>query len=167
MKQPTSAPRAGTVSAAGTKSPFSALENSSELQELFRRYPRLPEQLSSILSATLPPSAQDAVHAHDHPETQYRDYSKRGYGSKKKEPWSHDRGIEMGVQALARAREEGGAEGEGIREFSALVLRIVEGGEVVVGGEERREGWDAQQEIWREEVKESVRVVERLLKGEM
>ena len=73
----------------------------------------------------------------------------------------------MGVQALARARGECGAEGNGVREFSALVLRMVEGGEAEEERETEREGWDAQQEIWREEVKESVRVVERLLRREM
>jgi hypothetical protein len=70
----------------------------------------------------------------------------------------------MGVKALARAREESGMEGEGVREFSALVLRIVESREVEVDGQGNV---DAQQVIWREEVKESVRVVEKLLKGEM
>jgi hypothetical protein len=70
----------------------------------------------------------------------------------------------MGVKALARAREESGMEGEGVREFSALVLRIVEGGEVQADGQ--GDG-DAQQVIWREEVKESVRVVEKLLNGEL
>jgi hypothetical protein len=85
---------------------------------LFRRYPRLAEQLEAIHAATLP-----------------------GDG----ERWTRERGMERGVTVLGRAR----AEEEGVREFAALVLRVVEG----------REG------IWREEGEEDVRVVESLLKG--
>ena len=63
------------------------------------------------------------------------------------ERWTRDRGVERGVRALGRAR----AEEEGVREFAGLVLRVVEG----------------QEGIWREEGEEDVRVVERLLRGEM
>jgi hypothetical protein len=85
-------------------------------------------------------------------------------------PWTHDRGLERGVKALGLARAQSGIEGEAIREFGDLVLRVVERGAGNVGGEnERRDGdrnGDEWGGVWREEVEESVKAVERLLKVE-
>ena len=92
-------------------------------------------------------------------------YRKRGEGQ---EAWTHDKGLEKGVRELGVARAECGGEGEGVREFSSLVLRLVEGREEGDGrgsgnGERRGDEWGG---VWREEVEESVRAVERLLRGE-
>lgn len=73
--------------------------------------------------------------------------------------------MERGLQALGRAREEEGGDGEGVREFSALVLKIVESREGEGDGD--GEGRDGREVVWREEVEESVRIVERLLRREV
>ena len=96
-------------------------------------------------------------------------HNRKRKGEREDEPWTHDRGLERGVRELGRARAECGREGEGVREFSRLVLRVVEGeGDGSANGEkegmERRgDEWGG---VWREEVEESVRAVERLLRGE-
>lgn len=76
--------------------------------------------------------------------------------------------MERGVKALGLARARCGVEGEGVREFGELVLRVVErGAENMGGGNERSNGnGDEWGGVWREEVEESVKAVERLLKVE-
>lgn len=84
-------------------------------------------------------------------------YNNNGGRYGKKKEWTPEGGMERGVRALARAR--GGEDGEGVREFERLVLGRVES--------DNGEDGDGRQGAWKEEVQESVRVVERLLRGEM
>ncbi|RDL39277.1 uncharacterized protein BP5553_03617 [Venustampulla echinocandica] len=108
--------RAGTRAAAGSKGPFAPLDNSEELQELFKTYPRLKSHLQNIHNATLPP-------ADDHAPSFPNGQQKRRGG--KQEAWNQDRGLQNGVKALNRARVAYGKDGEGVREFSKLVLQMV------------------------------------------
>ena len=146
------APRAGTVAAAGSKSPFAALDESAELKTLFQQYPHLPSQLDQIDIATLPPTDGDD----GRPKTQYARGTRRGRG-RKHEPWNQDRGLENGVQALNRAREAYGKDGEGVREFSKLVLQILSGDENI----------DATALVQKELAEENARIISQLLNGEL
>jgi len=144
------APRPGTVAAAGYKGPFSALDDSKELQMLFKMYPRLASQLEEINAATLPPTPGQENDAH----SQYPNGGSKGFRrSGKEQPWNPDRGLENGVRALCRAREAYGKDGEGVREYSKLILQIVAG----------EEGIDT---IRKEMEEENVRIISQLLNGE-
>jgi hypothetical protein len=68
--------------------------------------------------------------------------------------WNQDRGLEKGRQALGRAREAWSKDGEGIREYGELVLRIVE-------------GVDSKELVRRELDRENARIVRALLDGEL
>jgi hypothetical protein len=125
--RPSTIPRPGTISAAGFREPFAGLDESTELRALFARYPRLRTQLEEIYAATQAPGGSQ---------------------------WTADRGLENGAVALGRARAACGPDGEGVREFSRLVLRVV-GGEGSVDV------------IQREVAEENARIVEQLLRGEM
>ena len=134
-------PRPGTVAAAGYKGPFAALDESRELQELFKMYPSLPSQLEEINAATLRPVEDE------------RRASRKG---RKAEPWTSDRGLQKGREALCRARNTSGKDGEGIREFSKLVLQILSG----------ENGTRAAEVIQKEMEVENVRIIEQLLNNE-
>jgi hypothetical protein len=71
-----------------------------------------------------------------------------------KKGWNQDRGLEKGRAALGHARAAWGKDGEGVREFGELVLRIVE-------------GVDAEELVRRELERENARIVKALLEGEM
>jgi len=141
------------VAAAGFKGPFAALDDSKELQTLFKTYPRLPAQLDEINAAMLPPIAGQEVAI----QSQYHGEVPKGKGRRREEPWNRDRGLRNGVQALARARKAYGKDGEGIREFSKLILQIVSGDESV----------DATELIQKELAEENARSISQLLKGEV
>ncbi|PQE08892.1 Zinc finger HIT-type protein [Rutstroemia sp. NJR-2017a BVV2] len=146
---PTSAciPAAGTVAAAGSKGPFAALENSKELKSLFELYPGLNAQLDEINAATLRP-----LHSQNANNGQIHGFRKpRGM-----EQWNQDRGMENGIKALQRARSVYGKEGEAVREYSRLVLRILSG----------EEGCDASDMVQRELDEENARVIQLLLQIE-
>jgi hypothetical protein len=147
-----SAPRAGTIAAAGSKGPFAALYDSKELRTLFQMYPHLPSQLDEINTATLPPASG----LNSGPQLQYSRGTEKGRG-RKNEPWNRDRGLENGVQALIRARETYGKDGEGVREFSKLVLQILS----------RDENVDATELVRKELAEENARIISQLLNGEM
>jgi len=68
--------------------------------------------------------------------------------------WNQDRGLEKGREALDRVREAWGKDGEGVREYGELVLRIVE-------------GVDAEELVRRELERENTRIVKALLDGEI
>jgi len=135
--------RAGTVAAASQQSPFSALDSSPELEALFKHYPRLPAQLSHIWEAMQPPTSQS-------PDL----YCKLTGKQNNPRGWNQDRGMAKGREALEEAREAWGQDGEGIREFGELILRIVNG----VGDEEL---------VRRELDQDNVRFVRALMEGEM
>ncbi|KAF5658084.1 zinc finger HIT domain-containing protein [Fusarium denticulatum] len=95
--------------------PFQALESSEKLRLLFRKYPGLPDQLRKIDAATLPPpEAQPAIPA-----------SLLKGLPPKQEAWNHDIGIQNGKEALRKARRADGEQGDAIREYSELILHLM------------------------------------------
>lgn len=68
--------------------------------------------------------------------------------------WNQDRGLENGQKALEKARGAWGKDGEGVREFGELILRILE-------------GVDAEELVRRELDREDARIVKALMDGEM
>ncbi|KAF5678514.1 zinc finger domain-containing protein [Fusarium circinatum] len=95
--------------------PFQALESSEKLRLLFRKYPGLPDQLRKIDAATLPPpEAKSAIPA-----------SLLKGLPPKQEAWNHDIGIQNGKEALRKARRADGEQGDAIREYSELILHLM------------------------------------------
>lgn len=95
--------------------PFQALESSEKLRLLFRKYPGLPDQLRRIDAATLPPPvAKPAIPA-----------SLLKGLPPKQEAWNHDIGIQNGKEALRKARRADGEQGDAIREYSELILHLL------------------------------------------
>ncbi|RGP79690.1 zinc finger hit domain-containing 3 [Fusarium longipes] len=95
--------------------PFQALETSDKLRLLFRKYPNLPDQLLKIDAATLPP-----------PETKSAIPASLLKGlPPKQEAWNHDIGIQNGKEALRKARRAGGEQGDAIREYTELILHLM------------------------------------------
>ncbi|KAH7273805.1 hypothetical protein MRS44_001316 [Fusarium solani] len=95
--------------------PFRALESSDKLRQLFQKYPHLPDQLLQIHAATLPPrETKSAIPA-----------SLLKGLPPKKETWNHDIGIQNGKEALRKARRADGEEGDAIREYSELILHLM------------------------------------------
>ncbi|KAE9375437.1 hypothetical protein N431DRAFT_502334 [Stipitochalara longipes BDJ] len=135
-------PRPGTVAAAGFKGPFAALDNSEELQLLFKVYPKLPALLDEINTATLRPLEE----LDEMPQNRY---SK----GKKEQPWTFDRGLEKGREALSRARDAD----EGVREYSKLILQILSG----------EAGISAVELVEKELREENSKIIEALLQGEL
>ncbi|QSZ33318.1 hypothetical protein DSL72_002906 [Monilinia vaccinii-corymbosi] len=128
-----STPRPGTLAAANAKGPFECLDNSNELKEVFNKYPNLRSLLEKIYSATLRPT---------------------GANSHK---WNQDKGWEDGRACLKMARTVCGRDGEAIREYCNLVLRLV-------GDEEQEES--LAKILQREALDESTRVIRELLESE-
>lgn len=95
--------------------PFRALDTSDRLQHLFRKYPSLSRQLDDIFAATQPPpEASDK-----------RIPASLMQGVVKKDSWNHDIGIKNGKEALRKARKAEGEAGEAVREYSELVLHLI------------------------------------------
>lgn len=129
------AARAGTLAAANAKGPFEPLDNSKELEALFKKYPNLRSHLETVDAATLRPT---------------------GFNSHK---WNQDQGWENGRKALQNAKCYYGKDGEGIREYCELVLRLL--------GDEDEQDEEAAAELLRKEaLAESTRVVRALLESE-
>ncbi|KAL7933489.1 hypothetical protein V8C35DRAFT_56516 [Trichoderma chlorosporum] len=101
--------------------PFSALATSDKLQLLFNKYPNLPNQLLEIHAATQPPpDAADAA-ARAIPASLMKGLP----ANNGKASWNHDIGIKNGKAALRRARKASGEDGEAIREYTELILHIM------------------------------------------
>lgn len=98
--------------------PFRALETSDKLRLLFQKYPSLPDQLLRIHAATLPPQDPESK-KHAIPASLLKGLPP------KKETWNHDIGIRNGKEALRRARRAHGEEGDAIREYSELILHLM------------------------------------------
>jgi hypothetical protein len=143
------APQPGTVAAAGFKGPFTALDDSKELQMLFKLYPSLPTLLDKINTATLPPL--------NDPKSNTGNGYNKGTRHPKEEPWNADRGMQNGLRALLAARELDGKDGEGVREYSKLVLQILSGDDEM----------DAATLIQKQLAEENARIVETLLNADM
>lgn len=129
-----SAPRPGTLAAAGFQSPFAVLDESKELQELFKQFPNLPSQLEHINTATERPVEGSYPNPNPYPypnPNRNNNQSSNHFGRKRKEPWTQERGQQEGVKALEAARRAYGKDGEGVREFGRLVLQLLAGEEAV------------------------------------
>lgn len=95
------------------------LDTSDDLRRLFRKYPNLAEQLLTIFAATQPPEEA----------TDKRIPASLMQGVAKKETWNHDIGINNGKEALRKARDLKGEAGEAVREYSELVLHLMNTGD--------------------------------------
>lgn len=101
--------------------PFSVLATSDKLQLLFNKYPNLPNQLLEIHAATQPPvEAPDAATKAIPASLMKGLPANSGKGT-----WNHDIGIKNGKAALRRARKASGEDGEAIREYTELILHIM------------------------------------------
>ena len=134
-----------------TTHPFSVLDDSSELQRLFARYPTLKADLERIYNTTLPGENDDVSHGGfprklpaSHP-----------YG-KKPTVWTPEVGLRRAQQALRRARIEPGREGDGIREYCDLVVHLLSLASTT----------DVTEMVRHEVVQQDVKVIERLMNTE-
>ncbi len=118
------------------------MDDSKELQTLFKMYPQLPSLLDEINTATLRPLEE------------FDNSTQNGFSRRKKEEsWTFDRGLEKGREALNRARDTD----EGVREYSKLILQILSG----------EAGASAAELVQKELAEENAKIIEALLKGEM
>jgi len=83
---------------------------------LFKMYPKLPTLLEEIHTSTLRPLEE----LDDNEENGHRHRNGR---KNKEEPWTFDKGLEKGREALNLARYEH----ECVREYSDLILQILSG----------------------------------------
>ncbi|KAM0455907.1 hypothetical protein ACHAPV_003000 [Trichoderma viride] len=106
--------------------PFSALASSDKLQLLFKKYPNLPNQLLEIHNATQPPPESPDAASKAIPASLMKGLPANSYhNSGGKGQWNHDIGIKNGKAALRRARKANGEDGEAIREYTELILHIM------------------------------------------
>lgn len=139
--------RPGTVAGAVPfKGPFAALDSSPQLKLLFKLYPNLPTILNKINTATLPPL--DGYTPSGLPTS-----VRKG----NEQPWNSDRGLQKGVEALKKARNEDGKDGESVREYGRVVLHILR----------EEEGMTTEEAIRKEEQEENARIIEQLLNGDI
>lgn len=104
--------------------PFHVLESSEQLQYLFKKYPRLRDQLLDIHTATMePPSIKSKI-----PASLMKDLPKNS------DTWDRDKGIANGKAALRKARRAAGEDGEALREYSELVKHFLDNPESVAKG---------------------------------
>lgn len=99
--------------------PFRALETSNKLRLLFEKYPNLPSQLLQIHAATLPPPESTSTKAAI-PASLLKGLPPP------KETWNHDMGVQNGKEALRKARRAHGEDGDAVREYSELILHLME-----------------------------------------
>ena len=118
-----------------------SLDWSPDLQLLYKRFPRLFSQLQMVYEATTEPT--DDPHD-DHLSS--RSHTDRGRGRSRGRgrgrdrgavaPWSPQKGFKAGLHQLRKLRRLDGDDGEGLREFSKLAMRITQRNksELVTGG---------------------------------
>jgi hypothetical protein len=135
-----------TVGAGAFKGPFAALDEAPELKVLFKLYPNLPKVLEQINTATLPPV--DGYTPSGLPTS-----VRKG----NEQPWNSDRGLQKGVEALKRARNSDGRDGEAVREYGRLILQILAA----------EEGLTTEEIIQKELAEENARIIEQLLNGDI
>lgn len=134
------------------KNPFSVLDDSPDLERLFQKYPALPQKLSLIHAATLPPEAEQS-----------------GPGGlpwnlsqvqSKKHKWSHDTGLKRGKVALRRARTDPTEMGDAVREYCELVLYLL--------GKERDKaaGVDITDQLRKQLTQQDIKMIEQLTEEE-
>ncbi|KAM0340692.1 hypothetical protein ACHAPU_010364 [Fusarium lateritium] len=127
--------------------PFSALEGSEKLRLLFRKYPSLPDQLRKIDAATLPP-----------PQTKSSIPASLLKGlPPKQEAWNHDIGLQNGKEALRKARRAHGEQGDAIREYSELILHLMN---------TENKNTDVENTLRQQLAQEDTKLIERLMAQE-
>ncbi|KUI60622.1 Protein HIT1 [Cytospora mali] len=132
--------------------PFSVLDDSPELAQLFKRYPNLPAKLESIHSATLPPKEEEPGRG----GLPWNLQQAPGYQNKKPK-WTHDTGLRRGKEALRKARTNPGEEGDAVREYCELVLHLLS----------KEEATANVTDIVRQQVtQEDVKLIEKLIEAE-
>ncbi|MCJ1403975.1 hypothetical protein MMC11_007199 [Xylographa trunciseda] len=108
---------------------YTTLLKSTELEQLFARYPQLKSQLTSIYTATLEPSQEDQENDARRWKRATRGRGRgRGRGNTYDSPvpWTRERGLKDAMRQLRNVRRVEGQQGEGLREFSALVTKTYE-----------------------------------------
>lgn len=134
---PEEVPRPGTVAAAGYN-PFAALDESKELEDVFKRYPRLISQLLKI---------EAAMNNHATPTNAKGRSNAKG-------PLNQDPGLQNGLKELYMVRNSD--DGEGVQEFGELILQILA----------KDDAADAAMLVQKELEEESARYVALLLQAE-
>ena len=109
------------------------LESSPTLQSLYLMYPTLRAQLHEVYVSTLEPPAgyQDGEHR-GNGRFNLQSGRRRGRGISrggsrgKGAPWNHQRGQNYALSRMRKIKVSEGKDGDGMREFSRLVLGLVE-----------------------------------------
>ncbi|EGY15628.1 hypothetical protein VD0002_g9657 [Verticillium dahliae] len=109
----------------GPPNPFRTLSNSDQLRYLFRRYPNLADQLLAIGAKADPPPGEAPPTTFSQVMAARAAAAAASGKHQKKEQWNHDVGIRKGKEALRAARKIEGEAGEGVREYTELVLHLV------------------------------------------
>jgi hypothetical protein len=122
---PIAPPPPTTTAHIDPSNPFSALATSDKLQLLFKKYPNLPNQLLEIHDATQPPPESPDAASKAIPASLMKGLPANSYHNGVKGQWNHDIGIKNGKAALRRARKASGEDGEAIREYTELILHIM------------------------------------------
>ncbi|KAK7746854.1 hypothetical protein SLS53_002042 [Cytospora paraplurivora] len=153
---PDAKPAAETQKAPKRKShPFSVLDDSPELAQLFKRYPGLPAKLESIHSATLPPAEEGPGRG----GLPWNLQQAPGYQPQGKKPrWTHDTGLRRGKEALRKARTNPGEEGDAVREYCELVLHLL--------SRESEAAADVTDIVRQQVTQEDVKLIEKLIEAE-
>lgn len=149
--------------------PFTALDSSPILAQLFVKYPQLLSQLKEIYAATQPPPGEEHKMLPGG-----LPWAVGGSGSRGKRRWDRDEGMRKGREALAKARSLPGPEGEGVREFAELVKMLIsssgraaEGPSATgIGGVGEHAATDAELRIRQELVEQDVELVKHLMAAE-
>ncbi|KAM0282573.1 hypothetical protein ACHAQH_002941 [Verticillium albo-atrum] len=109
--------------------PFRTLGESDQLRYLFRRYPDLADQLLAIVAETDPPLGEAPPTTFSQIMAARAAAAASGGKHQKKEQWNHDVGIRKGKESLRAARRVEGEAGDGVREYTELVLHFAAQGE--------------------------------------
>lgn len=141
-------PRAGTMAAAGRPDVLAPLISSQDLQTLFTLYPSLRAQLRKVYEASQPPREDASGHG-------------RFNQGRDRQFWTKEQGTRDGVEALVMAKGVYGKDGEGVREFAELVVRLISPENAINGNLDRPSF------IERQTQDENAKMITQLLNGEL
>lgn len=137
------------------KHPFSVLDESPELDRLFKKYPFLPARLNRIHAETL------------QPKDEQQQLGRGGLpwnlsqipGEQSKRPkWSHDTGLKRGKKALRKARCDPSEVGDAVREYCELVLFLL--------AREKSADGDVRDIVRKQVTQMDVKLIEKLIEEE-
>jgi len=143
--------RAGTMAAAERLDVLAPLLTSPDVKRLFTFYPSLQGQLLEIYKASQAPNEDSPSQSRNGRYNQGRDRSF----------WTKEQGTRDGVEALVNAKKVYGKDGEGVREFAELVIKLVSPENAINGNLERPTV------IERQTMDENARMITQLLNGEL